>query len=332
MQCVYCPISTYENFTPREFRNRGLSYDDYLSILCGLLEAIAFEKVSLTGGEPLLNHRLDHLAAEVRSLVPQLELNTNGLLLTDEKWQSLAGFFDQVKISLDTIAPEVFGQITGIAHPNALRNVISAINIVKASRTEVVINAVLMQRTLPYILELAEFAVEHEVRLHVLDFSFTDERRQIWEREFLRADLLMAALADRYGKKTVVPRFGVGYFEYRITEQTTIRVRSSYAGSMRSERCQNCTHYCQTGLFGLMLSTDGWVTTCQGSYCEEDGVLLEPDMTPKVIRESVTNLIHDLASAKHVPDSFSRLINLRGLNPASLSIKPRQFTSPEHRD
>lgn len=315
MKCIYCPISTYENFTPIQFRNRGLSHEEKLIILSNLLRAISFEKVSFTGGEPLLNQKLEDYAQRVHSLVPRLELNTNGLLLNGKRWQSLSFYFNQVKISMDSLSPNIFFGITGINNSDALTKIVAAINIVKNSGIEVVINAVLLRRTVQSILELIDFAYEQGVRLHVLDFSYTDECRNIWEQEFLPAEILMEEIAERYTNKEQVPRFGVGYFEFKLSRQTTVRVRTSLSGSMRSQRCQNCTHYCQTGLFGLMLSTDGWVTTCQGSHYEEDGILLNPDMTPEAIRKALKPLTHELTTSWHQADSFKKFVTLQNLKP-----------------
>jgi molybdenum cofactor biosynthesis enzyme MoaA len=317
MACVYCPQPTQEDLTPDRFRNRGLSHEDYLVILRNLLEVVSFEKISFTGGEPLLNHRLHEILHEVRPRISQLELNTNGVLLTPQRWKEIAPYLDQVKISIDTIDPHEFQRITKFKTADGLTKVLAAIETVRDSGVELVLNGVVMKSNLERIFDLIEFVAAHRLRLHLLDFNYTEQCREVWEKEFVPNELLMKMLSEKFGASFEVPRFGCGYFEYYPAEDAVVRVRTSFSGSMRSARCGGCPYYCQTGIFGLRLSSDGWVTYCY-STAEIDGVLLEPTMSQTEVRRAVEKLVSDVTSAKHVDDSFIVMLDRLKLNPINV--------------
>lgn len=319
MACQYCPrYTSMEDYTPNRHRGRGITHEGYLLILTQLLSAVQFTSVSFTGGEPTMNPHLPEIAATARPLVDRLELNTNGLLLTPHRWSMLAPYFDRVKLSLDTLDPDLFKRLTDAPGHNPIGKVLEAVDLVSASGTELAINCVVSRDTLPTLQPLLDFTTRNGLRLHLLDYYFTEERRQNWQKQFIPIETLMPGLRQRYGRAAAEPIFGCGFYRYDIPATadgpaSVVRVKTSYSGTMRAPRCTTCTHYCQEGMYGLKLSTDGWVTTCP-STDEADGTLLEPDMTPTEIGDRLASILSDLDNAKYEPDSMLTLIAKRGLN------------------
>lgn len=322
MACTYCPrYSSMEDFTPSEYRNRGVTHDDYVAILTGLLSAVRFSAVSLTGGESTMNPHLHEIAAAARPLTKQLELNTNGLLLTPQRWARLAPYFDRVKLSLDTLDSELFKRLTKAPGKNPIQKIINAIDTVSESGTEVAVNCLVSRDTLPTLEPLLDYTTKRGLRLHLLDYYFTEERRDNWEQQFIPIETIMPSLSNRFGEPAVEPIFGCGFLRYDDTTGTgaVVRVKTSFSGTMRAPRCTQCTHYCQEGMYGLKLSTDGWVTTCPSNEIG-DGVLLNADMTPAQIRHTLAPLLNDLESTTHEPDSMKAMVAKRGLNPVSFTV------------
>ncbi len=313
MACQYCPrYTSMEDYTPDRYRNRGITHEKYLSILTGLLSALRFTSVSFTGGEPTMNPHLAQIAGAARPLVDRLELNTNGLLLTPHRWSKLAPYFDRVKLSLDTLDPALFKRLTEAPGRNPIGKVLQAIDLVTAYGTELAINCVVSRDTLPTLQPLLDFATSRGLRLHLLDYYFTEERRQNWQQQFIPVEYLMPGLRDRYGSPTVEPIFGCGFHRYDVRATSdgpaaVVRVKTSCSGTMRAPRCATCTHYCQEGMYGFKLSTDGWVTTCP-SNDETDGDLLEADMTAEQINGRLAGLLSDLDNTIYEPDSMLALI------------------------
>jgi molybdenum cofactor biosynthesis enzyme MoaA len=303
-----------ENLTPTRYRDKPVDHQMLRQIMSNLLSAIRFEKVSFTGGEPLTNPRLHELAAAAYELVPRLELNTNGVLLTSRRWEQLRPWFTQVKVSIDTLDSGEFEALTAFKGRRGLEKVLAAVDIVRGEKAEVVLNGVVMRRNLDGVYRLIDYVIENGLWLHLLDFNFTPECADEWEREFVPNEELIDHLTTRFGAPFEVPRFGCGYFEFYPSPSAVVRLRTSYCGTMRSVRCASCSHYCQTGLFGLRLSTQGWVTYCF-SDAEIDGVLLDASMSIEETREAVLPLVRDIAEATLVPDSLQIMIDRRRLSP-----------------
>ena len=286
-------------------------------MLIDLVTVIPFEKISFTGGEPLLNTRLEDLLEALYLRVPRLELNTNGTLLSSARWRRMSPFLQQIKISLDTLDQEEFKAITGFQAHGGAGRVVEAIRLVQSSDVELVVNAVVMRRTLPALPKLIDLVRKHKLRLHLLDFTYTEACRQVWEDQFVPNEEVMEFLEQSYGRRGWVPRFGAAYWEFRAPEGAVIRVRGSLSDTMRAGRCDACKHFCQSGIFGLRMSTHGWVTYCYSTY-EEDGVLLRPGMTTDEIARTVRPLLSDIASARPRTDSLQEMVTRLDLKPVNI--------------
>ena len=70
--------------------------------------------VTLTGGEPLVRKNVAQLVAGLKAIpgIRKVTMTTNGILLAQQLPALLAAGLDSVNISLDTLRPEVFRQIT----------------------------------------------------------------------------------------------------------------------------------------------------------------------------------------------------------------------------
>ncbi len=109
LRCVYC-MPEKMTFRPRD----ELLSDAELHRLIGLFAAVGFRKIRFTGGEPTLRAGLVDLVATA-ARTPGIEtigLTTNGILLADLAEPLRAAGLRSVNISLDTLDPEKFKQIT----------------------------------------------------------------------------------------------------------------------------------------------------------------------------------------------------------------------------
>ncbi len=75
---------------------------------------LGFEKIRLTGGEPLLRSDIVSLVAMLRQLegVEELCLTTNGVLLHKYAAPLLEAGLDRINVSLDTVNPDRYREIT----------------------------------------------------------------------------------------------------------------------------------------------------------------------------------------------------------------------------
>ena len=76
---------------------------------------IGIRRVRLTGGEPLVRRNLPELVRQLSSIegLQEISLTTNGLLLDSQAVELAAAGLKRVNISLDTLLPGRFAEITG---------------------------------------------------------------------------------------------------------------------------------------------------------------------------------------------------------------------------
>jgi cyclic pyranopterin phosphate synthase len=109
-RCSYCmPLDEYDWIHKKEI----LTFEE-ISRLATLFVRLGVEKIRLTGGEPLVRQNLDRLVAKLSSIagVKDLCLTTNGALLADKVTALKASGLKRVNISVDSLSPEKFRQMT----------------------------------------------------------------------------------------------------------------------------------------------------------------------------------------------------------------------------
>jgi GTP 3',8-cyclase len=110
LRCRYCmPKEGISQFGPSEI----LSYEEILRI-ARLAVKMGINKVRLTGGEPLVRKDVTHLIRELSRLegVRDLSMTTNALLLADFAAQLSRAGLKRVNISMDSLQPEKYREIT----------------------------------------------------------------------------------------------------------------------------------------------------------------------------------------------------------------------------
>ena len=110
-RCIYCMP---EEGVPLKAHGDILSYEEIARIADGAA-ALGFDRVRLTGGEPLVRRRIEDLVSMLAAIegLDEVSMTTNGSLLTGEKARLLkAAGLSRINISLDTLDPERFRAIT----------------------------------------------------------------------------------------------------------------------------------------------------------------------------------------------------------------------------
>ena len=94
-------------------REAVLTYEEFLR-LAALFARCGIDTVRVTGGEPLVRKNVAQLVAGLKETpgIRRVTLTTNAVLLAEQLPALLDAGLDSVNISLDTLRPEVFRQIT----------------------------------------------------------------------------------------------------------------------------------------------------------------------------------------------------------------------------
>ena len=142
LRCTYCMPAEGLDWMPGE---QVLSDDELVRLMRIAVEMLGVTDIRLTGGEPLLRPGLEDLVARITALEPRprLSMTTNGIGLAKRAPALAAAGLVRINVSLDTINPEKFLEIT---RRDRLSHVLAGMAAARdAGMSPVKVNAVLMR-------------------------------------------------------------------------------------------------------------------------------------------------------------------------------------------
>lgn len=142
LRCNYCMPAEGLDWLPTD---EVLTDDEVVRLIRIAVEQLGVEEVRFTGGEPLIRRGLVEIVRRTAALRPRpkIALTTNGLGLQRTAGALAAVGLDRVNVSLDTIRPSTFVEITG---RDRFHDVVDgAAAAARAGLTPVKINAVLLR-------------------------------------------------------------------------------------------------------------------------------------------------------------------------------------------
>jgi GTP 3',8-cyclase len=110
LRCIYCmPEQGIQLLEHKDI----LSYEEILEVVKEAVK-LGITKIRITGGEPLVRKGIARLVEMISGIkgIEDLGLTTNGILLEDLAGDLAKAGLHRVNISLDTVDPEKFKQIT----------------------------------------------------------------------------------------------------------------------------------------------------------------------------------------------------------------------------
>jgi cyclic pyranopterin phosphate synthase len=165
-RCVYC-MSEQMTFLPRD---QLLTLEELAQLARAFVE-LGVTKIRLTGGEPLVRKNLAWLARAIGALpgLRELVLTTNGSQLERLAGELAAANVRRINISLDSLNPERFREITRVGDLAQVLRGIEAAR--RAGFQRLKLNAVILKnRNHDETADLVQFAVERD-----MDISFIEE-------------------------------------------------------------------------------------------------------------------------------------------------------------
>lgn len=111
LRCLYCSPQERDKLASHEL----LSYEEILRV-ARVAVSLGIEKVRLTGGEPLVRRGVLAFIRELAAIpgLGDIRLTTNGVLLAESAEELRRAGIAKLNISLDTLRPERFKEITGV--------------------------------------------------------------------------------------------------------------------------------------------------------------------------------------------------------------------------
>ena len=265
-RCTYCMPQELQEWLPR---HEILTYEETLRLI-RIAAELGVSKVRITGGEPLTRRAIIDFVRQIPDIsgITSIGLSTNGTLLAREttpgetmaKALRDAGV-ESMNISLDTLDPAVYSQITGRdLHLQALNGIDAAI---VARFDQIKLNAVLMRgRNEDQLLPLIEFAARRNLLLRFIELMPVSSTEVLNEKNFMSVIEAKGLIESAYG--SLIPEA-----EFRTNGPATYyqipgrAQRIGFIGAMTNLHfCENCNK--------LRLTCDGKLRPCLGSYLEFD--------------------------------------------------------------
>ncbi len=191
-RCVYCMPP---EGVPMLDHSRVLTYEQ-IAFLCDVLWELGVGKVRFTGGEPLVRKGLVPFLKKLRADLPDLKiaLTTNASLLSRYAPELREVGLHSLNVSLDTLEPEKFKQVTRIGE---LRDVLEGIEAaLRLAIAECVkLNTVLIRGFNDMeIANILRYARERDLLLRLIEFMPLDDT---WSEErFIPAREILQVLAQ----------------------------------------------------------------------------------------------------------------------------------------
>jgi cyclic pyranopterin phosphate synthase len=173
--------------------------DDELVRLVGVFVGLGIQQVRLTGGEPLLRRSLVDVVRRIAALEPRprIAMTTNGVGL-DRLAQPLADAgLDRVNVSLDTIDPDEFADLT---RRDRLHDVEAGLKAAAAAGlVPVKVNAVAMRGINDHsVAELLQWCLDREYELRFIEQMPLDAQHGWDGATMVHADEIRERLAERF--------------------------------------------------------------------------------------------------------------------------------------
>lgn len=249
-RCVYC-MTEDPCFLPKDH----VLHLEELAWIAQAFTELGVTKIRLTGGEPLVRTDCDQLVSLLGKLpgLTDLSMTTNGSRLTKFAKPMFAAGLKRLNISLDTLNPTLFTQLT---RNSKLDRVIDGIDTAIAAGFErIKINAVILkQQNDNEVIDLVDFC-----RGRRLDIAFIEEMPlgEIDERKRARhcsSDEVKAIIESRYPLQLSSKRTG-GPARYYTMADSPIHI------GFISPHSHNFCHECNR----VRVTVEGQLLLCLGN-------------------------------------------------------------------
>jgi cyclic pyranopterin phosphate synthase len=253
-RCPYCmPRETFhDNYRFLKSTER-LSFEE-ITRLTRLFVKLGVRKVRLTGGEPLLRPNLAELVGELTELegVKDVALTTNAVLLAQHAAELKANGLNRITVSLDTLDPEIFKQMSGgfAERDRVLEGIRAAID---ADLTPIKINSVIERGLNDYsALDLVDHFRGSGVIVRFIEYMDVGNRNGWSMDRVVPSKELVARIAQRWPLHPVQ-----GNYRGEVAERYAFDDGGGEVGfisSVTNPFCGDCTR--------ARLSSEGVFYTC----------------------------------------------------------------------
>ena len=193
LRCIYCmPLGGVSKLSHQDI----LSYEELLRLIRVALD-MGISKVRLTGGEPLVRKGVTDFCRRLSQLrgLRSLSLTTNGLLLEELAEELYKSGIRRINVSLDTLQPQKFMQITRQDEFDRVWRGIQAAE--KVGFDPIKINVVVMKGVNDdEVAALAHLTLQHPYHVRFIEFMHIGNDSVPIDQHYVSSDDILAKLDE----------------------------------------------------------------------------------------------------------------------------------------
>src|SRR4030095_5808243 len=248
-RCTYCmPLEEYVWID----RSEILSFEE-IARIARLFVGLGVEKIRITGGEPLVRkdlHRVIGMLSNIEG-VQDLCLTTNASLLTEQIGELAAAGLNRINVSIDTLDPEKFKQITKRGDLSKVLEGLFAAK--KLGLQPIKINAVIERGVNEDdIIPLVEFAREHGFAMRFIEYMDVGNANNWISQKMVSKKEILERISARYPMREVGREGGTApSVDYEFIDGIG---DVGVIASVTEPFCSSCTR--------ARLTADGKLVTC----------------------------------------------------------------------
>lgn len=278
LRCVYCMP---ENGIPMATHDDLLSFEE-IERLCRILADVGIRKVKLTGGEPLVRKDFVELVRKIKAIsgIEKVTLTTNGVLLEEKMDELAAAGINGINISLDTLNPKKFEEIT---RRDSFKEVYSGIQkALTYPEISLKLNCLPLGLEEQNLEEIAELAKDNKMHIRFIEVMPIGQGRNY---KFLSETQIIEMLEKKFGK--MVPfneelGFGPGHY-YSIDG---FKGKIGFISAISHKFCGSCNR--------IRLTAEGYLKSClQYDTGRDLRKLLRTGATDEEIKEAIVHAIDE---------------------------------------
>ncbi|MDT8383776.1 MAG: GTP 3',8-cyclase MoaA [Gammaproteobacteria bacterium] len=249
LRCFYCLPKGFRDFEEPE---HWLTFDEIERVIRAF-GALGTRRVRITGGEPLVRKDLPALAARLQHLpgIEDLSLSTNAVKLARHAQALYDGGVRRLNVSLDTLNPQRFQEITG----GKLDKVIDGLMAAKAAGfSPIKINMVVMKGVNEDDVEaMVDFCIAHDFTLRFIETMPMGATGRDAVDHYVNLQTVRARLEQRF---ELIPGVMPGGGPARYLQVAGTRLRIGFITPISQHFCETCNR--------VRLSVDGTLYLCLG--------------------------------------------------------------------
>ena len=192
LKCMYCVTEDEQSGCLTKLsHDELLSYEELLRVVRVAVD-MGISKLRLTGGEPLVRTNIMHFIEQLAEIdaLHDIRITTNGVLLEQYARGLITAGVNKINISLDTLQPKRFAQITGVDCFEKVWNGIAKARSVGFSPVK--LNMVVMRGINDdELLDFAEMSRQTELQVRFIEFMPIGTSSRWDKRTYMSTDEIM---------------------------------------------------------------------------------------------------------------------------------------------